>query len=187
MPVNAQRGRGIRVAELVHHRSRINAESDQENSRKCAAAYAARGRKLPRLAKPLVRSLDGWREHSVADIARVLPLGLTGAEHEFVRPGPASGSLEREQLVAQDGEHVDLPNAGICLGRPHSDPAATQIDVALSRVEQLTDPQPGEHQRRERSPPHVPAIEPRRAIELASRIQQHCDVLCAIQLDPRRR
>ncbi|HET9720226.1 MAG TPA: hypothetical protein VFP55_09125 [Solirubrobacteraceae bacterium] len=116
-----------------------------------------------------------------------MPLAGGRREHQPVRLDVPDGRLEREQLIPQHGEHVNLPDTSVGLRCPHRDRAASDIDITPAELQHLADPQAGEHERGEHRPPrHMPPVPTRGPVQLTGRVQQRLDVLGPVQPHRRR-
>ncbi len=151
-------------------RRAVSRRSRTAATRTCGAASAAsdcrhQARRQPSRA-PRSRCSTALRENPAPNVRRRLrPAG--GSIRTRARPGrPSRAPRTSPSSSRRTGSDVDRPHARVRLGSPHLDRAAARGRRRATQRERLTDPQPGEHERRdERAALAVPA--PCGAVELA--------------------
>jgi hypothetical protein len=91
----------------------------------------------------LVRGGDDGPDDALARVVLVAAWAARGGEDEVVRPRGRRGVPVAGELVAQRGQDVDEPDAGLGLGVADGDPAVGEVDVAPAQRCGLADPQAG--------------------------------------------
>jgi hypothetical protein len=154
--VDTQGEARVGVPKLIHDVACVDAESDEDRGEGVAQLVGRQAfgqRRFPCFDQLLVGVLDRLVEYATANVA-LGELGACGAGKDIVVWG-AVGALRLVpyELIAQHGQEVYFPCAGVCLGFKHDESIAGGIDMAPAQVGQLTDAQSGEHERcQERSP-----------------------------------
>jgi hypothetical protein len=134
------------------------------------------------LGQQLVRRDDDGPDHALAGVVLVAPTPGGSREDEVVRLGPVGGVAVDRQLVAERGEDVDEPDAGLGLRVSDRDPAVGEVDVLPEQGRGLADTQAGVDERRDqRAAAGCPSCG--LGVELRGGVDQGGDLLGRLEVD----
>jgi hypothetical protein len=116
--VDPKREAWIRMPQLCHHVGRVASERDEDRSERVTelvSCHAFGERMLTAFRQELVGAGDDRSHDAETDVVAIPVAATHGREHALIGSSRAGGESVLQQLVAQNGQEVDLTHFGVGL------------------------------------------------------------------------
>jgi hypothetical protein len=187
--VHTKRQLRVAVPELLHDVRNLVAGSQPQRRERPAQGVrrdAIRDSRPAGVHELLVRQRHSPLQDAPPNVVAVLRATGSRREDEVAQRRVDVARAIADQLVAQDRQEVDIADSGLRLRVADPQPASGEIHVAPPQLQELTDAEPAERERRDQRAAVARITGSRPVVKLTSGIEERFDLLRTIQPRPPR-